>query len=87
MLTFIIITTLRRHELNISQTIKTLGKLCQLTMQSIKSLLPRESTHVLLTSQFGSNLADFDEMFAPKWSCKDLLIESIKLLPPSLYMI
>ena len=37
---------------------------------------------MLLTSRFGSNLADFDEMFAPKWSCKDLLIESIKLLPP-----
>ena len=39
---------------------------------------------MLLTSLFGSNLAEFDEIFAPKWSCKDLLIESIKLLtfPP-----
>ena len=37
---------------------------------------------MLLTSPFGSNLADFDEIFAPKWPCKDLLIESIKLLTP-----
>lgn len=46
----------------------------------ILTLSPRESTYVLLTSLFDSNLANFDEMFAPKWSSKDLIIESIKLI-------
>ena len=34
-----------------------------------------------MTSMFGSYLVDFDEIFEPKWSCKDLLFESINFGP------
>ena len=59
---------------------KFIGKIyCKMQhFLSAKGVTSTNNGH--LTSPFGSNLADFDEIFAPKWSCKDLLIESIKLL-------
>ena len=35
------------------------------------------SPSINYASMFGSYLVDFDKIFAPKWSCKDLLFEII----------
>ena len=40
---------------------------------------PREITYELAMSPFVSNLADLDEIFARKWSCKDFFIKNTKL--------
>jgi hypothetical protein len=38
-----------------------------------------------MMSLFGSHLAGFDKFFTPKWSFKDLLIESIKMVNPPIH--